>query len=438
MKSVVSKLGLARAACTISAMAIATLVVPVPAQSAEKLVIASFYPVDKVSGWDGLMKAVKAKYGDIDIEIQVTPFDQYLPKLLSQIAGGDAPDIAAVENTPFPQFAARKLLEDLTPYLEKTKDFNANEFFPSLLDRYTIDGKVYGIPYDAQPFGLLFYNPKAFTDAGVKAPTNDWTWEDMRKAAAALTNADKQTYGLCLSNNDINNWQYFLYSGGAGYVNDPKAPTKSEINSAAAMESSQFYVDLMNKDKSVPSFNTMTALGGADQNCPNLFLHGKAAMMLAGAWKSVENPQAFADLGVKVVMGPVKDLSKRVYPTGGTAYAILRSSNNKELAWKFITEFLGKAGYEAAYSEAKLGAIYPPAYKPSFDWYAKQKITFVDTLQPNADMLNYVRFAPYTQNWAELQSKCITPNLASMLQGEADVKPTLDAMSQCIDGSLAN
>ena len=55
-------------------------------EQAAKLVIASFYPVDQVSGWQGLVDSFTAKHPGVTIEVQVTPFDQYMPKLLSQIA----------------------------------------------------------------------------------------------------------------------------------------------------------------------------------------------------------------------------------------------------------------------------------------------------------------------------------------------------------------
>ena len=134
-------------------------------------------------------------------------------------------------------------------------------------------------------------------------------------------------------------------------------------------------------------------MGGADQGCTSLFLNGKAGMMIVGMWKAVEAPERFRDLGIKAVMAPVKDTAHRVYPTGGTAYSILKTSKNKEMAWAFLQEFLGQAGFEAAYKEATLGAIYPQANIPAFEWYAKQPIKFLDTLQPNADARSDIRFA---------------------------------------------
>jgi multiple sugar transport system substrate-binding protein len=407
------------------------------AQDAQKLVVASFYPVDKVAGWTGLIDAYSKRYPGVEVEVQVTPFDQYLPKLLSQIAGGDPPDIIAVENSPFPQFANKKILEDLTPYLAKTQGFSTSDFFPALMDRYTVEGRVYGVPYDAQPIAMLFYNPALFHAAGVEVPTYDWNWDTLREASRKLAAAGGAgSYGICMSDDATNTWQEFLYGGGGSLVDDVRQPTKSLIDAPEAVAATQFLLDLTLTDKSMPTNDSLEAMGGADQGCTSLFLSGKSAMMISGMWKAVENPQAFADLGVKVTMLPTKDVANRVYPTGGTAYAILASSENKDTAWNFITEFLGQAGYEAAYKEAMLGAIYPPAHKGANEWYMQQPIKFVDTLQANADALGHVRFAPFTLNWTEVQTKCISPDIPFILNASTPVEEGLKKISDCVSASL--
>ncbi len=407
------------------------------AQDSNKLVVASFYPVDKVAGWNGLIEAFNAKYPGVEIEVQVTPQDQYLAKLLSQIAGGDAPDIVGIENSPFPQFANRNILEDLTPYLEKSPGFTLDAFFPHLIDRYTVEGKAYGIPYDAQPNALMFYNPALFQAAGVAEPTAEWTWDQMREASKQLATAGGEgAYGLCMSSSAKGNWEVFLYGGGGGYVDDVKAPSKSTLDTPESIAATQYYIDMMYTDKSVPTSESLESMGGADQGCTSLFLNGKAGMMIIGMWKAVEAPEKFRDMGVKVVMAPVKDTAKRVYPTGGTAYSILKSSKNKEMAWNFMQEFLGQAGFEAAYKEATLGAIYPPANIPAFDWYATQKIEFLDSLKPNADALAYIRFAPFMLNWSEISSNCIDPDLDFVLNGTTPVAEGLSKMAACVNGEL--
>lgn len=402
-------------------------------EATTKLVVASFYPVDQVSGWDGLVARFKEKHPKVTIEVQVTPSEQYLPKLLSQIAGGDAPDIVGIENSPFPQFVSKEMLTDLTPYLSKTTGFSTQEFFPHLLDRYTYEDKVFGIPYDAQPLGLLFYNPALFDEVGVAYPTADWTWDDLLSAGKQLTKTDSgettTQWGVVGLENRM-----FLYAFGGGYVDDLRNPTKSMLNDQKSIDGIQFYVDLMHTHKITPSPATLESLGGS--SVVDLFVSGKAAMLVGGFWNAVENPEGFKEIDARLVLAPTGPDGNRLYATGGTAYSILKSSKNADLAWEFIQDFLGQTGYEEAYKSATMGAIYPPAHIPSFDWYMGQKLEFVDTIQANKDALNTIIFAPYTLDWSEIESKCITPDMDLIERNQKPAAETMNTIAACVNEAL--
>src|SRR5439155_7037199 len=60
------------------------------------------------------------------------------------------------------------------------------DFVSSLINAFTYNGKVYGIPKDFNTLGLV-YNKDLFKAAGVAEPTNDWTWTDLSAAAKKLT-----------------------------------------------------------------------------------------------------------------------------------------------------------------------------------------------------------------------------------------------------------
>ncbi len=145
------------------------------AEAVTKLVVASFYAVDQTAGWAGLVDQFEKDHPGVTVETQVTPWDEYLPKILTQIAADTPPDVLGVENTPFIQFVRKNVLLDLTPLLEADQAFKSTDFFPKLIGRYTVDGKVWGIPYDVQPICCLFYNKDHFDAAGVAYPSNEWT-----------------------------------------------------------------------------------------------------------------------------------------------------------------------------------------------------------------------------------------------------------------------
>jgi len=400
---------------------------------AKKLVVASFYPIDKVSGWDGVVREFKKLHPEVtEIEVQVTSWNEYLPKLLTQIASGTAPDVVAVENTPFPEFVAKGVIRDITSYMEKTKGFSKKDFFSHLLDRYTVDGKIYGIPYDCQPQACLFYNKKLFDEAGVSHPNDTWRWEDLLKAAQKLTKKTGDRiaqYGF----DPQGNWQYFVYTNGGYLVDNIKKPTKCVLDSSRAIGGVQFYVDLMYKYEVSPSPAMIQSSGATSTD---LFLTGRIAMSYNGFWQAVEHPKQFKEMNAGLALAPAGPTGIRRYPTGGTAYCISSTSKEPDLAWDFITVYMGPLGHKAAYESATLGAIYPPAHIPSFNWYVSRPNLFIENIKVNGIGARYAIFAPFDARWPEISSRYITPEMDLILRNQKPVAPTMKSISEEVTKAL--
>jgi multiple sugar transport system substrate-binding protein len=318
--------------------------------------------------------------------------------------------------------------------MERTEGFNPDDFFPHLLDRYTYDGKVYGIPYDAQPLAMLFFNPGIFDAAGVAYPTEDTTWPEMVEIAKKLTVTDDSgsitQYGIV----GVNEPRAFIYAWNGRYVDDLRNPTKCMLDQPEAQKGLQFLVDMMYTDKVTLTPAIQESLGGSSM--VDLFVSGKAPMLFGGFWNAVENPEGFAALNTKLIMGPTGPDGNRLYATGGTAYTIIKGSKNPDLAWEFIQYFMGKVGTEEAYKSATGGAIYPPGNIEAFDWYMQQPVEFVDTIQADKDALGYIIFAPYNLEWTEIESKCITPTMDLILRNETPVEEGTQTICTCVNDML--
>ena len=133
----------------------------ISASSAEEqitLTVASFYNTGSASGWGGLVAKFQEAYPNVSVEVQETSGQtEYLTKLTAQLASGTSPDIIAVENNHIAKFVESNLLLPLNDMIEADADFSIDEYYPHLVERYTFDGQIYGIPYDAQPSGMFFY-----------------------------------------------------------------------------------------------------------------------------------------------------------------------------------------------------------------------------------------------------------------------------------------
>lgn len=119
------------------------------------------------------------------IDLQAVPRDSYPALLTSRMEADDPPDL--FETTGGYQLreqVERGLVRDLTDDLA---DVIAT-MPPGVLAPYTVDGRVYGLPYHTAVTGL-WYNRALFADAGLDPDRPPATWDDLLAAVDALKGA---------------------------------------------------------------------------------------------------------------------------------------------------------------------------------------------------------------------------------------------------------
>lgn len=72
-------------------------------------------------------------------------YDQLKTEMVLDILSGDAPDILDAQAFDTSWLAAKGGIEDLTPWLENDPDLGNVEFFESVLNMHSVDGKMYSI-----------------------------------------------------------------------------------------------------------------------------------------------------------------------------------------------------------------------------------------------------------------------------------------------------
>ena len=364
---------------------------------------------------------------EISIRFEHTPYGGYDSKMLTRVAGGSAPDVMATEVNYFVTFATKNVLEDLNPYIKEDTAFPKNDFFPEILGRFTVDEKIYAIPRDVAPFACVFYNKELFDEAKIPYPTDDWTWEDMLSKAQALTKRDASGkiiqygfYGWA--------WQNFVYGNGGGLANDLKNPTQTRLDDPLSIEGLQFYADLTNKHQVMP---TPVALSNMGMGVDVMFSSGRLAMFLSGIW---ETP-ALRNYNFKwdVAMFPKNSKGVRHFGTGGSGYAILKSSKHKKEAWEVIKALTSPPGQIEL---AKRGLA-----QPSLRSVAESEHWAKHPGAPeNKKMLNeavkYIVFDPFHQKWPEIQSKIIQPEFDLLFNGRQSAEVTAQKIAPKINELL--
>jgi multiple sugar transport system substrate-binding protein len=131
-----------------------------------------------------IIDGFQAKYPNIKLQIEEAPWADFTTKIVTNIAGNNAPDIWFQENAVILGYGTRGVAENLEPYIKR--DLKTEDYIESLLSAKTPDGKIYGIPHGVNPNALV-YNKKIFQQNNIPFPTDNWTFQDMIDAAKKLT-----------------------------------------------------------------------------------------------------------------------------------------------------------------------------------------------------------------------------------------------------------
>jgi multiple sugar transport system substrate-binding protein len=271
--------------------------------------------------------------------------------------------------------------------------------FPGVLNRFSPGGRLYALPQDTAPAGLVYYNRKVFRDAGVPYPQKDWTWpEPFLSICQKLEKRDAKGKVIrwAYSESYLANYDNFLFSSGGAYVDDTDHPTRLTLDTPEALRGIQFLWDLVYKYKVAPlptSVQTFSPGGSIEE----MFMNGQLAMLDSGPWNT---PKFLQDknLDFDFVPFPAGPTGIKAWSTGGSAFAISKACKNKDLAWivaKAITSD------EVVSKLAQTGWILPANSKlANSDVYLKSPGAPSKALV--LDMPQYAHYEPVMNGWDEI------------------------------------
>ena len=134
-------------------------------------------------------EAFEAANPGIKIEYVDVASQDYAVKTTTMLEGGDKSDVYMIKEIDnLINWQAQGFAAPLD-----TADYDMSGFRGTEVN-YAVDGVQYAIPFRSD-FWVLFYNKDLFDAAGVEYPTNDMTWDQYAELAKKMTNAEKQIYG---------------------------------------------------------------------------------------------------------------------------------------------------------------------------------------------------------------------------------------------------
>lgn len=275
-----------------------------------------------VDGWN-------AANPDIQVTLNLVP--DYDTKLQTSLAGGAPPDIFYVDSFRLPDLAAAGALLPIGDQMT-----NVDDFYPSLRDAFTVDGVFYCPPKDFSTLALE-YNTDLFDAAGLAYPTADWTWEDLRAAAEALTDKDAGVVGFSI-NPDFARWIAFLYQAG-GEVTTPDFSAMT-LNTPEALTAMEFYVGLVRDGVAAPASDLDSGWPG------EAFGKARAAMTMEGNWIVPYLKDQFPNLNYGVTELPSGPAGKATMAFT-VCYGVAANGRNTEAATKVVDYLTGPVGMKA-------------------------------------------------------------------------------------------
>jgi multiple sugar transport system substrate-binding protein len=126
-----------------------------------------------------LIPGFTARHPDIDVKVQIIPWNAAHEKLLTAFAGESLPDMCQLGNTWIPEFRTLNTIDNLTPWVATSHAVHDSSYFPGIWDTNVMDSLVYGVPWYVDT-RVLFYREDLLAAAGYAKPPESWgEWFDL-------------------------------------------------------------------------------------------------------------------------------------------------------------------------------------------------------------------------------------------------------------------
>jgi len=237
----------------------------------------------RIVGWGGtdqsiveelINKFVVPELADKGITAVYEPIvDDFQKNLINSLSAGTAGDLFYMDIFWAEYIIKAGQVEPLDNYLAKSEVLNKDDIIPSLLDAFTFEGKVYGIPKDFNSLALV-YNKDLFDIAYIQYPNENDTWDDLENKLAKVVEAfDGEVTGLALAP-EFARFGAFAYAAGW----EPFVDGKTNLMDPAFKEAFNWYTGLKEKGLGVMPADIGQGWGGGALTTE------KVAAALEGAW----------------------------------------------------------------------------------------------------------------------------------------------------------
>ncbi|RYB89575.1 extracellular solute-binding protein [Nocardioides glacieisoli] len=251
-------------------------------------------------------------------EVEVIVANDLAQQLSQGFAGGNPPDLFYVDAGVFGDYAEAG---NLYPYMDQLAD--ADDFYPNLVDSFTLDGEAYCAPKDFSTLALQI-NTESWKKAGLTDADIPTTWDDLQAVAQKLTTPDQAGLVLGIGRDRVG--AFLVQNGGFWVDGEAGEATATEETNAEALE---YVQGMLEGGEAVLAPDVDAGWGG------EAFGTQKAAMTIEGNWIRGAMENDYPDVDYTVAELPEGPAGK------GTllftqCWGIAADSENQEAAVSFV------------------------------------------------------------------------------------------------------
>lgn len=350
---------------------------------------------------------------DATIELQFTeiPYENVKSQLLTRLGGGNAPDLAAIDQIWLGEFIDGGSLLALDGVAD---DIGFDDYLPAFREPVREGGHVYGLPISTDVRGM-YWNKRLFERAGLDPESPPATWSELLDAAEKLHDPP-ETYGAAhfvVSGR----WTVNLFAAGGSVLAD--GGTEPAFQKPPGVEAASFVDELYN-GRSVgppePPYQDGARLARE-------FLQGQHAITVVEGswldyfWENLGNePEAMTEQ-FGFAPTPAPEGKEPVTMSGGHTWGAFESTDHPEV----VRDFLRIAGSRSFKRHLAVETGKIPTRQSLLDadeiW---DNVLYSDTVK---DLLESTRTRPI-RNWSVVEN-ALDPALQRVAFGREEPEAAL-------------
>ncbi|MBD8063343.1 ABC transporter substrate-binding protein [Oceanitalea stevensii] len=277
------------------------------------------------------------------VTFEALPFEDYTTTLTTQLAGGNAPDLAWIFESSAPEFVESGALTDIRPTLEGTEGYAYDDLLESATGLWSDGEGLYAYPFSNSPF-VMFVNTDRIAESGQDDPADllaagEWSYDAARDISAASAE-ELGGAGMVVRDFDYAGWgNLATVWGGWDAAPWSEDGTQCTFTDPEMVEAMTWFHDAAFAQGAMPGPGTSSDFFAGDVTMTITQISRAASLDGSFEWDVVPLPAGPA--GQQNVIGQA-------------GIGVLANADNPEIAADFLAYFTSPESAE------KLAAYFPP------------------------------------------------------------------------------